>query len=67
VTSAEKGTYRLVASAIRETRRKLEKQGKLGVVVDATQLELLAKLADKAQAIALGEEQPDLFAPRDPT
>jgi hypothetical protein len=62
LTKAEKGTYRLVAAAIRETRRKLEKQSKLGVEIDPAQLTLLATLADQAQAVAMGEEQPDLFA-----
>ncbi|HYH98052.1 hypothetical protein [Hyalangium sp.] len=47
-----------MAKFLRETRRKLEKQGKEGVAVDVAQLALLA---DRAQAIAMGEEQPDLF------
>jgi hypothetical protein len=51
-----------VAVALRETRRKLEKQSKLGVEIDPAQLALLARLADRAQAIAMEEEQPDLFA-----
>ena len=61
LTPVEKDTYLLVARLIREGRRKLEKQLKLNVRVDAEQLALLAELADKAQAIALGHEQPDLF------
>jgi Arc/MetJ-type ribon-helix-helix transcriptional regulator len=62
MTPVEKGTYRLVASLIREGRRKLEKQSKGGVAVDPAQIALLAQLADRAQAIAMGEEQPDLFS-----
>lgn len=37
---------------------------KLGVAVAPSQLELLGQLADRAQAIAVEQEQPDLF--RDP-
>jgi hypothetical protein len=62
LTKVEKSTYQLVARAIRETRRKLEKQSKLGVEIDPAQLAMLATLADRAQVVALGEEQPDLFA-----
>jgi hypothetical protein len=63
LTPVEKGTYQLVARCIREARRKLEKQSKLGVMVDVGQLALLAKMADRSQAIAMGDEQPDLFSP----
>lgn len=62
MTAAEKDTYLLVARLIREGRRKLEKQRKLNVRVDEEQLALLAVLADKAQAAAMEEVQPDLFS-----
>jgi hypothetical protein len=61
LSSVERGTYRLVAKVIREARRNLEKQGKEGVAVDTAQFALLAHLADRAQAVFMGEEQPDLF------
>lgn len=61
LSPVEKETYLLVARFIREGRRKLEKQRKLHVRVDDEQLALLATMADKAQAIAMGQEQPDLF------
>ena len=61
LTPVEKGTYRLVAKLLRDGRRKLETQTKLGVAVDPAQLALLAHLSDRAMAIATGEEQPDLF------
>ncbi|MFL5344373.1 MAG: hypothetical protein ACJ8AT_06255 [Hyalangium sp.] len=62
LTPVEQGTYRLVARLLREGRRKLEKQTKLGVAMDPRQLELLGQLANRAQAIALEEVQPDLFS-----
>lgn len=61
LTPAEKGTYRLVAKLMRDGKRKLETQTRLGVAVDPRQIELLGQLADRAQAIALEQEQPDLF------
>ena len=64
LTPAEKGTYRYVAKLLRDGRRKLEAQTKLGVAVDTAQLTLLAELADRAQAIAMEQDQPDLFQKR---
>jgi hypothetical protein len=61
MTPCERDTWLLIARLIREGRKKLEKQRKLNVRVDDAQLLMLAEFADRAQAIALGEEQPDLF------
>jgi hypothetical protein len=61
LSAVDKGTYRLVAKLLRDGRRKLETQTKLGVAVDPRQLELHGQLADKAQAIAMEQDQPDLF------
>jgi hypothetical protein len=61
LTPTEERTYRLVAKLLRDGRRKLETQAKLGGAIDPAQLALLAELADRAQAIAMGDQQPDLF------
>ena len=62
LTPVEKETWLLVARLIREGRRKLDKQRRLNVRVDEEQLAMLGTIADRAQAVAMEEVQPDLFA-----
>lgn len=61
MTECERDTWLLVARFVREGKKKLEKQRKLNVRVDDEQLAMLTGVADRAQAIAFGEVQPDLF------
>lgn len=54
MSPALRGAYRMVAAAVRNELKKLDKQGAAGLVVNEEQRELLAAVADEAARRALG-------------
>ena len=64
MTPTEKGSWRLMASLLRNGAKRLETQAKLGVAIDPEQISFLRGKADLASAIANEAEQPDLFLKR---